>query len=690
MAALNTIRTKGGVLVAVVISLSLLAFLLGDLTSTSGSVFGSSNQNVGTIMGTEISIQEYSNKVDEISLTQQMLSGTESKTEEESNQIRTQAWDQIIRTNIFGENLNELGLVVSEEESIDMVKGEYVSSILRSIFVNRETGGYDYPTVSNVIKNIGADSTGRTAKFWSYIENEMAMERSLSKYFSLVENGIYTTSNEVDQIVAASNTNYNFNFITKPTYMIADSLVTVTDDEVRKYYSENKDKFKSVSTRTLEYVVYEALPSEEDYKNAQEDINEITAEFNKADDLVQFVNLNANTNFDARFKKAEELPTELAQFAFGKEKASTYGPVLAGDIYTIAKVVETKNLPDTLGAKHILVAATDRQLADSLVKVLKKDKSKFAELASKFSMDQNANLSGGDLGRFHMSQMIPEFSNGIVDSYKGAIISVDTQFGIHVIEVTEIGTRYPKVQLAVVDYVINPSNVTNQLNYTKATQFADMISDTKVSFDDATSELGVSKRAATIRAGERNIEGLDNTTEIVRWAFNNEKGAISEVISIGEQNIVAKVRKSSEHGIKPVEDVVFEIKNILRSEKKAEYIKAKLEGATTLAEMATKLDVEVQTAKDINFKSFYIPSLGAAPKVVGALTTMKQGDTSNSIVTTNNVSVIEVTAATPAENTNAKQEEAVLQSAAETSFQQRVMASVYAVADVNDMRVMFF
>ena len=602
MAALNTIRTKGGVVVAVLISLALLSFLLGDLTNSSGSMFGSSNQNVGSIMDTEVSIKEYSNTIDKITLAQQMLTGNESQTEEATSAIRSQAWDKIIRENIFGEDLKELGLLVSKEESVDMLNGEYISPVLRSIFVNNQTGGYDYSTVSGFIKNIDADPTGRAGQFWSYIEEEIVDEREMTKYFSLIEQGIYITENEVKQTVAASNNNYSFEFISKPVYTVADSLVSVTDSEIKKYYEANKKKFRSVETRDVEYVIYEALPSEEDYANAAKEVAEIAADFDKSTDLQQFVNLNSSTNFDPRFKKATELSAELSAYAFDTNKASIYGPALSGDIYTTAKVIETKLLPDTLGAKHILVAATDRVLADSLIKVLKRDRSKFSELASQFSMDQNANLSGGDLGLFNMEQMIPEFSAAIAASRKGDIISVDTQFGIHVVEVTEIGKKFPKVQLAVVDYVVNPSNKTSQITYSKATEFANAVNSKGIDFDTAVSEQGTSKRVAKLRAGDREIQGLDGTTEIVRWAFENEAGAISDVVAIGEQNIVARVASANEHGTLSLQNAAASIRMVLMNEKKSEYLTAQLSGLTTLAEMATKLEVEVATATGINFK----------------------------------------------------------------------------------------
>ncbi|MEG1634580.1 MAG: SurA N-terminal domain-containing protein, partial [Rikenellaceae bacterium] len=335
MAALNTLRTKGGVVLAVVIGISLLAFLLGDLTSSSGTLFNSSNMNVGVIDGEKVSVQEYSGEIDKLTLVQQMLTGRESLNEQETEAVRSQTWDKIIRAKAFSESLTNLGLTVSEEEQVDMANGEYISPILMSIFVDQQTGGYDREMVKNFVSNIEADQSGRSATFWAYIENEMLNERALAKYFALIKNGIYVTNVEAEDITKISNNNFNIEFVTKPTYSVADSLVTVKEADLKAYYDAHKSQFKQVASRDIEYVVFESLPSPKDYEDAKTKVSEIANEFRTTEDIKQFVNLNSNNGFDPSYKKAAEMAPEMAAYAFGAKADSIYGPVLNGDIYTM-------------------------------------------------------------------------------------------------------------------------------------------------------------------------------------------------------------------------------------------------------------------------------------------------------------------------------------------------------------------
>ena len=62
MATLNTLRTRGGVIVSIVIGIALLAFLLGDLSSA-GNMMNARKMRVGEIDGNKIGYLEYTEPV---------------------------------------------------------------------------------------------------------------------------------------------------------------------------------------------------------------------------------------------------------------------------------------------------------------------------------------------------------------------------------------------------------------------------------------------------------------------------------------------------------------------------------------------------------------------------------------------------------------------------------------------------
>ena len=251
MATLNTLRTKGGAVLAVVIGVSLLAFLLGDLAGSGGILFNSSKMNVGRINGETVTYQEYLNRIERITRSQQIATGNENLNDEQTRQVRNAAWESIARELSFGPSLENLGLVVGPEELTDMATGEWISPVISSIFVNPQSGRFDPEMLNAYVSNLDADPTGNSRFFWKYIENEMSNERAMSKYMSLVAGGVFTTDLEVERGVENGNRFFDVTYVARPVMSVADSTVKVTDAQMRAYYDSHKRLFKQDESREL-------------------------------------------------------------------------------------------------------------------------------------------------------------------------------------------------------------------------------------------------------------------------------------------------------------------------------------------------------------------------------------------------------------------------------------------------------
>ncbi|MEG0499534.1 MAG: SurA N-terminal domain-containing protein, partial [Rikenellaceae bacterium] len=119
MAALNTLRTKGSILLTAVIGISLLAFLLGDGTS----LFNNTNTSVGTINGKEVSLKEYATEVELMTTIRQFMTGASSLTTEETEGVQNQVWSKFVSDAVLLPSYKGLGLEVSDVELLDMVNG---------------------------------------------------------------------------------------------------------------------------------------------------------------------------------------------------------------------------------------------------------------------------------------------------------------------------------------------------------------------------------------------------------------------------------------------------------------------------------------------------------------------------------------------------------------------------------------
>lgn len=142
MATLNTLRTRGGVIVSIVIGIALLAFLLGDLSSA-GNMMNARKMRVGEIDGNKIGYLEYTEQVDYLTGIQQTMTGKDALSSEEQMQVQNFAWDNLLNKYVLAPGFEDAGILVSENEQVDMVDGNYISPVITGTFVNPNTGVYD-------------------------------------------------------------------------------------------------------------------------------------------------------------------------------------------------------------------------------------------------------------------------------------------------------------------------------------------------------------------------------------------------------------------------------------------------------------------------------------------------------------------------------------------------------------------
>ena len=79
MATLNTLRTRGGIVVSIVIGIALLAFLLGDFGNQGASAFQERKMRVGEINGEKIGYTQFTDKVDYLTAIVETSSGRNSR-----------------------------------------------------------------------------------------------------------------------------------------------------------------------------------------------------------------------------------------------------------------------------------------------------------------------------------------------------------------------------------------------------------------------------------------------------------------------------------------------------------------------------------------------------------------------------------------------------------------------------------
>lgn len=696
MATLQKIRSKGP-LIAIVIGIALFAFILGDLIQNGSSFFGNSQFTVAKINGKELSYQEYQARIYEVEEYYKMRTG-QTLSEDVSEQIRTSVWEMIVREYTLAENLEKIGIGVSSDELFDMVQGNNVDPQIKQAFVNQETGVFDPALVMQFLKQMEEDQTGQSKAIWLYIENEIRENRFYNKYYALVQKGLFVTTEE------AKSENFERNYIvdmkiaSKTYNTISDSTISVTDAELKSYYKKHQKEYEQEETRDIAYITFDIVPSSEDSIATYNQIKSLYKDFTEIskDDLERFVNLNSDNPYEIQqYKKGDKSNEKMDNIIAESDIGSVYGPYLEDGAYKLMKLMGQDTIEE-VNARHILISKDKEniergnKIADSLIKVIKKG-GDFTELAAKFSDDPGSKNKGGDLGWFGEGVMVTPFNDACFNGKVGDIVKVETDFGVHVIEI--LGKEAPQTYVTI-DMEIIPSQKTYQKFYSKASEFAG-INRTQEQFDAAVEENKYTKKVApSLTQATTVIAGLENPRELIRWAYQVEKGDVSDVFELGDRYVVAIVTETREKGIAPFEQVKEQVELAVKKEKKAEQIISELSSQTftDIDAVAEHFGSNVNPVNSVSFNSYSIAGAGYEPNILAKAVSVEKDVLVGPIKGENGVYYFTITSITPPQEedidwtTNTEKLTTTLQSRA--NYQ--AFEALKKAADIEDNRAKFF
>jgi peptidyl-prolyl cis-trans isomerase D len=240
--------------------------------------------------------------------------------------------------------------------------------------------------------------------------------------------------------------------------------------------------------------------------------------------------------------------------------------------FSIAKLSNIEYLPDSVRASHILLKAEDynNDLASMLViidslKNLVENGARFEDLARIHGSDGTA-AKGGDLGWFEFPDMVAPFSDSCFFAEKGDIKTATTQFGVHLIKVTDQSKKNKKVQIGILERKVEPSSKTYQYIYQRASQFAG-INNNLEKFETAVDEeTDLTKKVANnLGENDKRIAGLESPRAMIRWAYQAEEGDVSQVFEFGDKFVIAAVSEVREKGYTPIDKIESEITIAVKS-----------------------------------------------------------------------------------------------------------------------------
>ena len=705
MAVLENIRKRTTVLI-LIIGLALFAFVISGVFTSSNFGGDKVGSSVAEINGEDISIDEFRQEVE---VASNRIGPTAS-----NMQVVNQVWENKIRKTILGEQFEDLGIGIEQDQIVDFLR---TTGYAQNPQFQDQNGQFD----ANMFKQTVADwKVNNPAQYeaWLQTEAEIVQLAKEQTYFNMVKAGVGATLKEGELDYKLANEKMDIKYVRVPYTSIPDSTITVTKSEIADYVSKHKEEYKQDPARDLQYVFFQEKPSEADEAaikeeitkllddtieyNSQTDRNDTIRGFRNTKDVAAFLDRYSDTKFDTIFKAKKNLPSSVADTLMSLNIGQIYGPYKDGDSYKISKMIARK--PNgSVKASHILLAyegATranpevkrTKEEAEAKAKELLREAKKSGVVFSTLARDNSDGPSapnGGDLGYFQRGVMVPAFNDFAFGNSEGSIGMVETDFGFHVIKIDD---KEDVVQIATVSREIVASEETINTLFTNATKFEMETTDDESAFSTLAKEGNYVVRPVNkIKALDENLPGLPNQRNIVQWAFNGD----TEVGDIKRFNInngyaVVQLTGSYAEGVMSAEDASVIVLPKIRKERKAAKIIAANKGKDMSA-IASDNGVSVSNASALTVKSPTIPGAGSEPVVVGTAYGMAEGATSGLIEGNTGIFKIEIVKKIEAPKLD---NYSVYANALKTGAAARVNTAVYNAlkegAEIEDKRATFY
>jgi peptidyl-prolyl cis-trans isomerase D len=638
MAILSKIRERSWLLI-VIIGLALFAFVLDP--STLSDFFNSTKINeVGEVNGESISRQEFA----------EALENYKAQTGNRLTEMQAAktVWNNLLRQKIYEDQLEQAGITIGEADILNaLYETEFIKNDPRFLTTNV----FDKAKFKEFLAGIKAEN-GAEWNNWRQYMASVKSNLQKTTYDNLVAAGLGASLKEGENEYLTENTKVSANLVFLSYTSVPDSAVTVTRGDVQKYIDNHPAEFEVEASRDVKYVKFNIEATPEDEAEIKENVAKLIEDsvnsqgaavqgLKSATDYALFLEeTGSDLPYNDAIQYKAQVPQVIAEELFNGNKGDVFGPYKDQGHYKISKITEVLELPDSAQARHILIPfagaqsadpsvtnsdAKAKKIADSLLTVVKKDKSKFESLVKEFSSDQGSVEKGGFYDWFPYNQMVPEFRDFVFEGKKGDLGVVKSAFGYHVILVEGQKNFQKAIKLATFGRKIEASELTETAIYQNAESFALEVSK-GTSFDEVVKQKNLTALPAVgLKALDENVPGLGNERQIITWAFDKERevGALKR-FDVEGGYVVATLTNITKAGLMPVDKAITKVRPILTNEKKAAILNAKFSGST-LEEIASSNKQSVKAVSDVNLKSPTLSGIGFEPKVVGAMLNAKEG-----------------------------------------------------------------
>ena len=709
MATLQKIRSKGPLLV-IVVGLALFAFIAGAAWKAIQPHQG--RQDVGEINGETLSAQEYQELLDEYTEVIKLSQRVNALNDEQLTYAKDQVWQSYVNNKLIEAEAEKLGLSVSDAEIQAIIDEGSHPLLMQTPFRNPQTGAFDKDMLKKFLVDYAnlansqvpaqyAEYYQQMGLFWDFIEKNLKQSLLAEKYQNLLAKSLISNPVSAEDAFAARTQQTDVLLAAIPFSSVADSTITVSNDEIKALYKERKETYKqNIETRNIKYIDVLVTPSEQDRTDVLNEVTEYANQMAETTDMAAFIRTTGSVvPFTGIAINKAAYPSDIATRIDSVKLNEVYGPYYnqVDDSYNAMMVMAKESLADSVQYRQIQVYAETAEktaaLADSIYTALRGG-ADFAEMAQKYGQTGESawltalSYEGATLDADNM-----KYIQTILKSNKNELTNLQIGQVNVILQVLDKKAVKEKYQVAVVKRPVEFSKETYNKAYNDFSQFVAQNTTLDKLVENAEESGYRLLERVDFRSNEHMVGGVKNTREALKWVFEANEGEVSPLYECGDNNhmMVVALEKINPVGYRNINTVADMLRLEILKDKKAEKILATLNGAS-IDQVKAMENAVSDTVKHITFSApAYVSVTYASEPVLGAFANKSEVNKVSAPIKGNNAIYVlqTINKENNAEEFDAKQEENALATMA-GRYASSFINDLYEKANVKDNRYLYF
>ncbi len=510
---------------------------------------GAQNEStvVATVNGEIITLSEFRKSY------LQMLEFVKKQTKENldsrmTQTIRERALDNLIRRRLLSEKAEEEGLITTDSEVRDQIRAMQFFQV---------DGVFKEDIYLNFLNNNGLLPKN--------FEEDMRVDILADKMGTLVKGAVRVSDRETRDFFNKMEERIEIDYLVLTGEQFKDKI-TSKEEDIKKFFEENKEKFRIPEKRSADYIFASA--------------DDLSSKAGVADDEIE----DFYYDHIKEFRTPKEIRARHILMKF---------PAAGGD-GTVSTEAEEKT----------------REKAESLLKQVK-DGEDFAELAKKHSDDKASATQGGDLGFFRRGRMVPSFEEAAFSLKAGEASGlVRSKFGYHIIKVEDIHEEKTETIEEVKADLTERIRKKKGMRRTKRLleKLRNEMENQSSGLENIAQQFETDiKQTGLFSRLDNKLEGLEQPRMIIGEVFTLKESELSYPVAGKGGHYLFRIKEILPSSIPPLEEVEKEVRASYVKEAAGKLcgeevgkLQAALAGGKGLEEIGKEFDLKAQNSGSLN------------------------------------------------------------------------------------------